>query len=214
LLIDADPDAVSATVTINGKTYTSTEKINGQFFVQIPNEDALGHGAHAYTVVVKDAAGNPSQPFPGSLRVLTDVQPPGNLELKNLKLTEDSGKDPDDFLTKEKKLQFSGEVEGFNSDTQRFLVQLLNDAGDVLSMRYVEPAANKWAFDNRTQELGVDNKTTDYLIKTSVVDLAGNILKSTSQSFVIDLEKPVIKYPNLGSTEQSSLTIGSFEASE
>jgi hypothetical protein len=214
LLIDADPDAVSATVTINGKTYTSTEKINGQFVVQIPDEDALGHGAHAYTVVVKDAAGNPSQPFPGSLRVLTDVQPPGNLELKNLKLTEDSGKDPDDFLTKEKKLQFSGEVEGFNSDTQRFLVQLLNDAGDVLSMRYVEPAANKWAFDNRTQELGVDNKTTDYLIKTSVVDLAGNILKSTSQSFVIDLEKPVIKYPNFGSTEQSSLTIGSFEASE
>lgn len=218
LLIDADPDAVSAAVTINGKTYTTTRNDQGQFVVQIPDVDALGHGVHKYTVEVKDAAGNPSQSFPGSLTVLTDVQPPGNLELKSLKLTEDSGKYTDDFLTNKQELQFSGVVEGFDSDTQRFLVQVLNDAGDVLLMRYVDPADGQWVFDNRIQELGKDNETTPYLIKTSVVDLAGNILKSTSQSFVVDLERPELSYaPGNGSTGspgQQTFTSISFSANE
>jgi hypothetical protein len=209
----ADPDATEAFVEINGITYTG-KITNGQFVLQIPNDQALDNGVHPYKVVVKDAAGNKSPLFEGSLTVLTDVQPPDNLKLKNLKLTEDSGISANDFLTNKQKLQFSGEVDGFDSDTQRFLVQLLNDAGDVLSMRYVDPVAGQWAFDNRTQELGVVDKTTPYLIKTSVVDLAGNILKSTSQSFVVDLEDPVISYAGTGGSGHSSFTVTSLSASE
>jgi hypothetical protein len=211
LLIGADADAVSANVTINGKEYTSTEKVNGQFVLQIPT---LPNGPHPYTVVVKYAAGNQSQPFNGSLTVMTDVQPPGNLVLKDLTLIEDSGIE-NDFLTNKQELQFSGEVEGFDSDTQRFLVQVLNDAGDVLSMAYVKPdAAGQWAFGNRSQVLGQDTETTPYLIKTSVVDLAGNVLKSTSQSFLVDLQDPVISYVGTGGSGQSSFTVTSLSASE
>jgi hypothetical protein len=94
------------------------------------------------------------------------------------------------------------------------LVQLVNDAGDVLSMSYVEPVAGQWAFDNPIQELGKENETTPYLIKTSVVDLAGNILKSTSQSFVVDLEDPVISYAGTGGSGHSSFTVTSLSASE
>jgi hypothetical protein len=219
LLIDADPDAVSATVIINGKTYTSTEKINGQFVVQIPDVDALGNGAHEYTVEVKDAAGNPSQRVTGSLTVLTDVKPPAHLLFKNLKLTEDSGV-PNDFLTNKQALQFSGEVDWFDSFTQRFLVQVLNDTGGVLSMAYVSPdVEGHWAFDNSALVLlGKDNETTPYLIKTSVVDLAGNILTSTSQSFVVDLENPSLKYVagagSSGSSERQDFGDVSFHASE
>jgi hypothetical protein len=86
-------------------------------------------------------------------------------------------------------------------------------------MAYVTPdVGGNWIFDNYSQTVGVVDKTTPYLIKTSVVDLAGNILKSTSQSFVVDLEQPRLVYtPGLGATGTSDeLTFQnpSFDATE
>jgi hypothetical protein len=86
-------------------------------------------------------------------------------------------------------------------------------------MAYVTPdVGGNWIFDNYSQTLGVVDKTTPYLIKTSVVDLAGNIFKSTSQSFVVDLEKPELTYAagngSTGSSGQQNFTSISFDTKE
>lgn len=219
-LVDADADAVSASVTMNGKTYTSTSKnAQGQFVVQVPEADALGNGLYTFSVVVKDAAGNTSPALSGSINILSAVLPPANLLLKDLSLKEDSGSSANDFLTKERALQFSGHVDGFDAALQKCLVQVLRADGVVLSMGYVNPdGKGDWAFDNRALPLGVLNDTAAYLIKTSVVDLAGNILKSTSQSLVIDLQPPALvntsSTVSASASAQQSFTTSSFTASE
>lgn len=220
LLINADADATQAELTLNGKTYTSTTKnAQGQFVVQVPKGDALSHGPHNFSVVVKDAAGNSSPAFTGALTVLSTVLVPTELGFQTMVLSQDTGSLNNDFLTKERALQFSGEVEGFDAKEQKILFQVLKTNGIVVAMAYVMPnAEGQWVFDNRGLELGEVNQTTAYLVKTSVVDLAGRILGSTSQSLVVDKENPVLTYtsaPNSeGTSGQQNFTSISFNATE
>ena len=330
LLIDADPDAVSATVTLNGKDYTSTTKnAQGQFVVQIPDTDALSNGQVTYSVVVKDAAGNPSESFPGTfvvdksadnnytpseqadtnknlpVQIISIAQDTGvsatdfitsdntltfkgsvantfvtNGDFVELHLLDSTGKvvasqyveptnssgqwawawdnsaqklndgtykltaqivdkagnpvgapaaekaitidtntDPDtnsnfsvavtqldqdigttgsltpDYLTNKQNLSFHGKISSSNTDINSFtgkvLVQVLGTDGHVKSQAYVDPASNgTWSYDNTSNALGVLNANTHYVLKASIVDLAGNILKSTDQSFTVDLKNP------------------------
>ena len=219
-LIDADADATQVEVSLNGKTYTSTTKnAQGQFVVQVPDADALGNGVHLFSVVVKDAAGNASQPFKSTMTVLTDVTSPEALKFKSLVMKEDTGSLSDDFLTRERALQFTGVVEGFDASLHKFLVQVVQADGGVLSMAYVNPdAEGDWTFDNRALVLGELNKTTPYVLKTSVVDAAGNVLKSTGQSWVVDLEVPVLTYTpgdsSTGTNLGQNFTSISYGASE
>ena len=325
LLIDADPDATEVTVKLNSKTYTSTTKNpQGQFVVQVPDADALGNGVYAYTVVVKDAAGNASLPFDGSLTVdrsadqnyqptpvnetntgtslhisgiSTDTGfsqqdlvtsdntlsffgtlsgysasaqnavelrllnsdgavvasqyvlpvnatgawrwswdntsqklPDGRYQLTAqlvdkagnavgtaaapqtltvdtnanadanagfavavTQLVQDSGVSSTDFLTKETHLSFMGNIGNTNTGfTGKVLVQIFGTDGVVKSQAYVDPNVNGiWSYDNTAETLGVVGQHTQYVLKASVVDLAGNVLKATDQSFTVDLKAPL-----------------------
>ena len=328
LLITADPDAVSATVTLmNGKSYTSTTKnAQGQFVVQIPDIDALGNGPVTYLVVVKDAAGNESEPLTGTpfvvdtssadnynpmqeadankgvsaqiVSISTDtgvsaadfntadntlifkgtvanvfvqngdfvqlilldsedneiaskyiepesrdgqwawswdnsaqklgdgtykltaqvVDKAGNLvgagpaeqaividtnanpdanaqfSIAVTTLDQDSGTSALDFLTNQEKLSFKGSIGSSISGavfTGKVLVQVFDTDGVVKSQSYVTPIGGSWSYDNTSQNLGVEGANTQYLLKASIVDFAGNISKSTDQSFTVDLKTPV-----------------------
>lgn len=219
LLVTADADAVSATVTVAGKTYTSiTKNAQGQFVVEIPDSDPLASGPVACSVVVKDAEGNASEPYAWTMQVLTDLSASANLQLTNLALTQDSGASGSDFLTNQQALTFSGVVNGFDIAAQKLLIQLIASDGKMLSMAYVNPVAGKWEFDHAGLTLGVENQTTAYVIKTSVVDLAGNLLKSTSQTLVVDLDKPELTYisgaGSTGDSNQQTFTTITFGGSE
>jgi hypothetical protein len=336
LLIDADSTAVSAAVTVNGKTYTSSIKnADGRFVVEIPEAEPLPNGEVKFSVVVKDAAGNTSQPFPGTPFVVdtsstenynpaknppkendlnkglsvqivsidadTGVRPgdfvtsdntltfrgtvadtfvkngdfvelqlldvagkvvasqydePENSggqwrwEWDNSKqaladgtytltalvvdkagnavgagpleqaitidtnatpdpnakfsiavtaLDEDSGSSKVDFLTNERKLSFNGNIGNSNTDfTGMVLVQVAGMDGKVISQSYVAPEQDgTWSYDNTSLPLGVPGANTQYLLNASIVDLAGNILKSTDQSFAVDLQKPTFRIKGL-----------------
>lgn len=320
LLIDADADAVSATVTLNGKTYTSTTKnAQGQFVVQV---DTMPDGKHPFSVQVKDAAGNQSQPIDGAFTVdtsasdnyssgaakdinqgvkvsidaieadtgfsdtdfitqdstlkfkgsldafsnngahvqlflydeknvlvatqysgpalaspyawtwdlgasqslsdgrysleaqLTDLagnvlstrvqkfiviatqaDPAFAVGLSNLTLQEnrDSGESKTDFLTNRQDLVFTGQLTGFSTDQHKLLMEVVNADGKLVSSAFVVPGSDgKWQYGDGNL-WGEEGKTVNYVIKSSVVDLAGNIFKSKSQSFVVDREIPKIE---------------------
>jgi hypothetical protein len=61
----------------------------------------------------------------------------------------------------------------------------------LLSNDYV-PLSNTgiWNFAKTDYIYGENNQNTHYILKASMVDVAGNILKSIDQSFVVDLLKP------------------------
>jgi hypothetical protein len=208
LLITTDPDAVSATVTLmNGKIYTSTTKnAQGQFVVQIPDADALGNGQVTYSVVVKDAAGNTSQPFSGTpfvvdrLSEVLDPSPSFNLT----KMTQSEFDfDKDDFLTNQSKPEFDGTITNYNAATQKLLVQVVGITGTTLDYAYITPDATTgaWAF-KPTIDLAGNND--QYLLKTTLVDNAGNILKAWDQSFGVDRVVPVFELAFNGSSSSST----------
>ncbi|MFY9182743.1 MAG: Ig-like domain-containing protein [Limnohabitans sp.] len=341
LLITADPDAVSATVTLmNGKIYTSTTKnAQGQFVVQV---DTMPDGKHPFSVQVKDAAGNQSQPFEGaftvdtsasdnyspgaakdlnqgvkvsidaieadtglsatdfitqdstlkfkgsldafsnngahvqlflydeknvlvatqysgpalaspyawtwdlgasqslsggrysleaqltdlagnvlstkvkqSIVIVTQADPAGfdvGLSKLTLQSDRDSGKYNTDFLTNRKDLVFTGELTGFLKSQHKLLMEVVNADGKLVSSAFVEPDNNgQWQYGN---SWGEEGKTVNYVIKSSVVDLAGNIFKSKSQSFVVDREIDEIEVLGGQNNVFDQITFKASEAGE
>ena len=97
-----------------------------------------------------------------------------------------------DYLTNLQKLSFTGKIENYSTDfSAKVLVQLFSSSGTLLSNDYV-PLSNTgiWNFAKTDYIYGENNQNTHYILKASMVDVAGNILKSIDQSFVVDLLKP------------------------
>lgn len=344
LLISADPDAVSATVTIAGKQYTTTKKEQGQFVVQIPVDSPLPDGEVNYSVVVKDGAGNPSEAFAGtpfvvdassdnnynpsqeadrnkgvsvqivsidadtgvsaadfvtadntltfkgtvanafvkngdfvelllrdstgkvvasqyvepvnnggqwrwawdhSKQALADgtykltalvvdkagnavgagpveqtitidtnatPDPNSNFSISVTQLVQDSGASASDFLTNQRNLSFKGNIGDSHAGfTGKVLVQVVGTDGKVISQGYVSPAEDgTWSYDHTNPPLGKFGENTQYLLNASVVDLAGNFLKSTDQSFTVDLKLPVFSVDG-GSVTQNKMVFASMQ---
>jgi hypothetical protein len=198
LLITADPDAVSATVTLmNGKIYTSTTKNEqGQFVVPIPDADSdeLDNKQVTYSVVVKDAAGNLSQPFSGTPFVVDRqsqmLNPSPLFNLTNMTQSEFDF-DKDDFLTNQTKPTFEGTITNYNAATQKLLVQVVGITGTTLDYAYITPDAmtGAWAF---KPSIDLAGNNDQYLLKATLVDNAGNILKAWDQSFGVDRVVPTL----------------------
>lgn len=194
LLITADADAVSATVTLmNGKSYTSTTKnAQGQFVVQIPDADALDNGQMTYSVVVKDAAGNASEPLSGTPFVVDRLpetfDPPPLFNLTKMTQSEFDF-DQNDFLTNAAKPSFEGTITNYNAVSQKLLVQVVGVTGTTLDFAYVTPDATTgaWVF---TPSIELAGNNDQYLLKATLVDNAGNILKAWDQSFGVDQVVP------------------------
>lgn len=208
LLITADADSVSATVTLmNGKTYTSiTKNAQGQFVVQIPDADALDNGQVTYSVVVKDAAGNTSQPFSGTPFVvdrLSEALDPSPLFNLTKMTQSEFDFDQDDFLTNQSKPEFDGTITNYNDATQKLLVQVVGITGTTLDYAYVTPnsTTGAWVF---KPSIDLAGNNDQYLLKATLVDNAGNILKAWDQSFGVDRVVPVFGLAFNGSSSSST----------
>lgn len=235
LLISADADAVSATVTIAGKTYTSTTKNDqGQFVVQIPDDGALANGEVTYSVVVKDAAGNVSESLAGPSFVVDRSADSDNqsVSVQIGSIDADTGVSPSDFNTSDNTLTFKGTVTNtFVKNGDLVELQLLDSTGKVLAFQYVEPVNTGgqwgWSWDNSAQKLADGT----YKLKAQVVDKAGNAVGAelvqkeitidtnanpdTNSQFTIAVTKldqdsgDLVSNPNAGSdylTNQRALT--------
>ena len=157
-----------------------------------------------------DKAGNAvgAGPLEQSITIDTNATPDPNskFSIAVTGLDRDSGVSTSDFLTNERKLSFKGNIGSTNTDfTGKVLVQLAGTDGKVISQAYVTPAQDgTWSFDNTSELLGVPGTNMQYLVNASVVDLAGNILKSTDQSFTIDLKNPMFTWSGGSSSVNNS----------
>ena len=157
----------------------------------------LADGAYTLKAQVVDKAGNAvgAGPIQQNITVDTNALPDANSKFSNAVtgLDLDSGSSATDFLTNQRALSFKGNIGNSNTGfTGKVLVQVLGTDGKIKSQGYVDPVSDgTWSFDNKSQSLGVSGANTQYVLKASVVDLAGNILKSTDQSFTVDLLDPV-----------------------
>ena len=174
--------------------------------VQIPDADALGNGQVKYSVVVKDAAGNTSQPFSGTPFVvdrLSEALDPSPLFNLTKMTQSEFDFDQDDFLTNQSKPEFDGTITNYNAATQKLLVQVVGITGTTLDYAYVTPnsTTGAWAF---KPSIDLAGNNDQYLLKATLVDNAGNILKAWDQSFGVDRVVPVFELAFNGSSSSST----------
>jgi len=159
---------------------------------------ALADGAYKLTAQLVDQAGNPVSAALATKDITIDTnaypETQTGFQIAITQMVQDSGDSEvsrADFLTNQQKLSFVGNIGTTNSEFSGYkvLVQVVGTDGQVQSQAYVDPTSTgAWSYDNTSQTLGVLGANTQYLLKASVVDLAGNILKSTDQSFTVDLK--------------------------
>jgi Bacterial Ig-like domain len=155
---------------------------------------SLSDGRYSLEAQLTDLAGNVlSTKVKQSIVISTQADPAGfavGLSKLTLLPEKDSGKSNTDFLTNRKDLVFTGELTGFSKNQHKLFMEVVSADGKLVSSAFVEPDSDgRWRYEN---SWGADKETGRYVIKSSVVDLAGNIFKSTSQSFVVDRESPEI----------------------
>ena len=153
---------------------------------------SLPDGKYSLDFSIVDKAGNVLNA--GSQPVVVDNSQSHNagvadanagLKLGAVAISEDSGV-AGDLVTRDRSLTFSGTLDKpFTDNGDRLLVQVFGVDGKVVSQQYVKPSGTSWSFQNLT-ELGSAEGLSQYTVSTTLVDAAGNALKSTDQTFMID----------------------------
>lgn len=101
-------------------------------------------------------------------------------------VTQDTGYDPKDFITKDRSLKFSGTISGFSDNGAMVELVLKDSAGKVLATGFTKPtlASSVWTWSwDKTDLTLVDGA---YNLQASLVDKAGNPIHTDTQAVVID----------------------------
>lgn len=174
--------------------------------------DALPLVDGQYTLIAQlvDTAGNLLSAVPSTHQVTVDTQPqkkwngqidPNTAFFSQIGLLQtDTGSSSTDFLSSDRELTITGKVKrttgsgGFDTDTGQILTEVIDGAGKIVTCKYLTPTdTGDWTFDSSAVPLGVPGALTSYVLKSYIVDKAGNQLNATSQAFTIDLRIPTVK---------------------
>jgi VCBS repeat-containing protein len=177
-------------VLVNGKTYEAKETTNGSYEAQVTDE--LPDGTYVPKVTVTDAAGNKNadgkcDTFIVDASALNNVANGAEVDLNAgaattlviKALAEDTGSANNDFLTNVRQVKIAGNVTAF-SDTgssagDGVLVEIFDSNNVRVGYEYVHPTNGAWAMQTPT----VDLPDGQYTMTASVVDAAGNVLKTS-----------------------------------
>jgi hypothetical protein len=169
----------------------------------------LADGQYTLKAQLADTAGNRLTAAASTREVTVDTQPqkkwdgqvdPNTAFVPNIGLLQtDTGASGADFLSNDRQLTFTGAVArsagtgGFDASTGRVLTEVLDSRGKIVTYKYLTPsAAGDWSFDSSAVPLGTQGSATSYVIKSFIVDMAGNQMGASSQAFTIDLRTPTV----------------------
>ena len=169
----------------------------------------LADGQYTLKAQLADTAGNILSASPTTRMVTVDTQPqkkwdgqvdPNSAFVPNIGLLQtDTGASGADFLSNDRQLTFTGAVArsagtgGFDASTGRVLTEVLDSRGKIVTYKYLTPSATgDWSFDSSAVPLGTQGAATSYVIKSFIVDMAGNQMGASSQAFTIDLRTPMV----------------------
>ncbi|RKG34138.1 Ig-like domain-containing protein, partial [Acinetobacter rongchengensis] len=148
----------------------------------------LSEGTHTLKAQVIDLAGNVSSPVHQIIEIDTTISPPDSGHLTFDAITEDTGT-VGDFNTGDNTLILSGQFQGAADER----VQVSLDGGTTWLDATVDSVTNTWSYDNTANQLADGS----YTFSARIVDIAGNVTSSVSQTIVINtapLEAGTIKF--------------------
>jgi VCBS repeat-containing protein len=190
-------------VTVNGVVYktTASAKDGSYSIALINNGKPLDDGVYTPSIKVSNATGGTitSDGAPFTIDHATDknqdatksptavvdensgvVVTIGSIDDASATTTvstgsKDTGTSKTDFITSDGTLTFAGIATGFKTNGDVVRVQVVKADGSVVQNQYVTPdGEGVWSINNQTQTLA----TGDYIIKASIEDLAGNVVRA------------------------------------
>lgn len=186
-------------VTIQGNTYTSKADANGNFRIQIPDDQALPQGRYVPKVVAT-LNGVKSEEFLGTPFVI-DLSPNDNIDsagkpisdpnktalLSIDSISNDTGKSGD-FVTSDNSLRFTGKASNYTDNGDWVKVTLTQPDGGVVASDYIKAtAANGWTWDRSAIAPPLPDGL--YVLTAVVVDAAGNsVNQAQTKSVVVDTD--------------------------
>ncbi|MDF0604699.1 Ig-like domain-containing protein [Neisseriaceae bacterium TC5R-5] len=143
----------------------------------------LGDGSYTLDARIIDTAGNVVDNLSRDLALIKTSPPSAAETIQITDISRDTGSSSSDYITGDNTLVFSGTL-GTTLATYD-AVQISLDGG--VSWHLATVNGTSWSYDN-TANVMADGS---YNVQARVIDLAGNIGQSTSQTVVIDTSTPV-----------------------
>ncbi len=191
---------------------------------------ALADGVYTLKTQLVDTAGNPLSATPWT-RITIDTQAgnsngqadPNAAFMPHItRLLNDTGTSPSDYLTSARQLTFTGHVArstgtgSFVASAGRVLTEIMDSNGKIVSFQHLTPTSNgDWTLDNSASMLGVPGALSTYILKSMVVDNAGNEMQATTQALTVDLLAPMVQSPSkVSQAGSNNFTEMSFTANK
>ncbi|ALK89388.1 Ig-like domain-containing protein [Limnohabitans sp. 63ED37-2] len=174
---------------------TGIQQADGKYTLKADIVDAAGNvvkaGNSQALVIDTDAANNPNN---GTGAAGSDSNATSTLTLAITSIVDsgandskDTGVSATDFITNDQTLVIKGTAAGFsNTGAQagdQLRVQIVKADGSLAASQFVTvDGSGNWALDNHANTLAEGT----YTLKADVVDLAGNVVKSTTKTLKVD----------------------------
>jgi len=174
------PAGQTVTITLNGKTYTTTVQSDGSWSYTVGSADVTAladGGAYVINAQVSNAIGNGAS---ADHTVTVDLTPP-SMGISIDSLQNDTGLSASDFITNDKNVVVNGSLTAQLGNNEKAQISL--DGGVTWIDLTVTGTTWRYA-DGRTLTDGT------YQYQVRVIDNAGNVGATDSQDVVLDLTAP------------------------
>ncbi|MBK5540631.1 Ig-like domain repeat protein [Pseudomonas sp. TH07] len=172
----------SVRISLDGGVTWHAAAVSGTAWSFDNSANTLADGTYNVQVQVIDSAGNIGQR--ASQNVLIDSTPPAAGETITIaSISSDSGSSSSDFITNDSTLLFNGNLGSSLAAGEG--VRLSLDGGSTWHDATV--SGNSWSYDNTANNLADGT----YSVQVQVIDTAGNIGQTASQSLVVDTRAPL-----------------------
>ncbi|HFE3479823.1 TPA: Ig-like domain-containing protein [Enterobacter hormaechei] len=188
------PTGQTVTITLNGKTYTSTVQNDGTWSYTVGSADVTAladGGSYVINAQVSNAIGNSAS---DNHTVTVDLTAP-SMGISIDSLQNDTGLSANDFITNDSQVVVNGSLTAQLGNNEKAQISL--DGGTTWIDLTV--TGTTWRYtDGRTLTDGT------YQYQVRVIDNAGNVGATDSQDVVIDLTKPAAATITVDSVSQDT----------
>ncbi|EPL05345.1 Ig-like domain-containing protein [Pseudomonas sp. CF161] len=168
-------------ISLDGGATWHVATVSGTAWAYDNSASVMADGAYSVQVQVIDTSGNIGQSASQSV-VIDSSAPAASETISIASITSDSGASSSDFITSDSTLVFTGILGSALAVNEGVRISL--DGGTTWQVATV--SGTTWSYDNTANTL-VDGT---YAVQVQVIDAAGNIGQSASQSVVIDTQAP------------------------
>ncbi|MFJ7142591.1 Ig-like domain-containing protein [Pseudomonas protegens] len=193
----------SVQISLNGGSTWQAASVSGSTWSYDNTGNSLADGSYSLQVRVIDSAGNIGSQASQTL-VVDSTAPATTISITAI--TSDTGSSASDFITNDKTLVFNGSL-GASPGSGESVQISLNDGS---TWQAASVSGSTWSYDNT----GTPLADGSYLLQVRVIDSAGNIGNSASQTLVVDSTAPSATLTIAGITTDTGSSASDFVTSD